>query len=380
MKNIKFKFFVLLLALLFALSACSGEKAGSDKGESQDKSNDSGDNEKITLRVATGLSAQHAWWSNSMLPWIERVEELTDGQVEFETFTGGELVSVPDEGDALLNGTIDVAIVLPIYQPDQYPMAEITMLPLSHSDTLIASKAWKKLLESTEELADGKTFAEMQFDQFKVLPISTTQEYSISTTGKEFNSVEDVKGTSLRTPSRIHEVYAEKTKLNSVTIPAVEMYDALSRGTFDGSFYSIADWSGYGFQDLFSYTVTGINFGHFNAFIGLSKEKWDELPENVQEAMEQANEEIFLPGGEEWIERSKVAIEENEAEGGKFVEFTSLDPEVQDYFNLGIEETWTDYAEVLEANGLPGKKLVVLWRDILLEEGGEVPAGVMELE
>ena len=51
------------------------------------------------------------------------------------------------------------------------------------------------------------------------------------------------------------------------------MYDALSRGTFDGSFYSIADWSGYGFQDLFKYTVTGINFGHFNGFIGMSKEE-----------------------------------------------------------------------------------------------------------
>ena len=131
-------------------------------------------------------------------------------QVEFQTFTGGELVAVPDEAEALETGTIDVALVLPIYQPDQFPMAEITMLPLNHSDTLIASKAWKALLESDVELANGQTYAELQFGKFKVFPVSTTQEYSISTTGKEFKSVKDVIGTSLRTPSRIHEMYAEE--------------------------------------------------------------------------------------------------------------------------------------------------------------------------
>lgn len=366
MKSINLRLLFAGVGLLFLLGGCGGNESSGSNNEL----------ETITLRAATGLSAQHAWWAGSMVPWMERVEELTDGQVQFETFTGGELVSVPGEAEALETGTVDVAIVLPIYQPDQFPMAEVTMLPLNHSDTFIASNAWKKLLESEEELADGKTYYEMQFGNFKVFPISTTQEYSISTTGHEFNSVDDVKGTSLRTPSRIHEMYSQKTGLNSITMPAVEMYDALSRGTFDGSFYSIADWSGYGFQDLFTYTVTGINFGHFNAFIGMSKEKWEEMPKNVQEAMSQANEETFKPGAEEWIARSEVSIAENIKKGGKFVDFLELDQEVQDHFNTGIEETWTDYAELLELNGLPGKKMVALWRDLLIEEGGEVPESV----
>jgi TRAP-type C4-dicarboxylate transport system substrate-binding protein len=361
-------------ALLLILSGCGDEEA------TDTDTNGNAEVETIKLRAATGLSGQHAWVAASFEPWMERVEELTEGQVEFELFTGGELVSVPDEAEALESGTVDVAIVLPIYQPDQFPMAEITMLPLSHSDTFIASNAWKKLLESDEVLADGKTFSELQFGQFKVLPISTTQEYSISTTGKEFKTVDDVIGTSLRTPSRIHEVYAEKTGLSSVTMPAVEMYDSLSRGTFDGSFYSIADWSGYGFQDLFKYTVQGINFGHFNSFIGMTQEKWDEMPENVQEAMTQANEEIFEPGAQEWVTRSEAAIAENEKIGGKFVDFSELDQDVQNHFNEGIEETWSNYAELLEKDGHPGNKLVVLWRDLLIEEGGEVPEAVTNLK
>jgi TRAP-type C4-dicarboxylate transport system substrate-binding protein len=362
--------FILSVSVLLILGACS------DSG----KTAEGGEGEVIKLRAATGLSSQHAWWSDNMVPWMERVEELTDGQVEFETFSGGELVSVPNEGDAVLNGTVDVALILPIYQPAQYPMAEVTMLPLAHSDAHIGSNAWKALLNSNVELQDGKTYSEMQFDKFKVFPISTTQEYSISTTGKEFNSVDDVKGTSLRTPSRIHEMYSEKIGVNSVTMPAVEMYDALSRGAFDGSYYSIADWSGYGFGELFKYTVTGVNFGHFNAFIGMTQDKWEELPENVQEAMTQANEEIFSPGAQEWIDRSKKAIAQNKKDGGKFVEFSSLDQGVQDLINQGIEQTWMDYADLLEEQGLPGKKLITLWRDIIIEQGGDVPDGLKNIE
>lgn len=374
MKKTKMMYLAAVLTIVTFLSACSDS-------DSTGKDNGSGDeSEKITLRAATGLSPQHAWWADSMVPWMEKVEELTDGQVTFETFAGGELVAVPDEGDALKSGTVDVALVLPIYQPDQYPMAEISMLPLAHSDTIIGSNAWKALLESDEELADGKTYSEMQFADFKVFPVSTTQEYSISTTGKEFNSVDDVKGTGLRTPSRIHENYSEKIGVNSVTMPAVEMYDALSRGSFDGSYYSVADWTGYGFQDLFKYTITGVNFGHFNAFIGMTQEKWDSLPKNVQDAMTQASEEIFIPGAEAWLTRAEESIKLNEENGGKFVEFSTLDQSVQDLINTGIEETWLDYADLLEEQGLPGKKLITLWRDIIIEQGGDVPEGLKNLK
>ncbi|MCM3491616.1 TRAP transporter substrate-binding protein DctP [Alkalihalophilus marmarensis] len=379
MKRLKKYLFLSVVVSGFLVAGACSDNTTSDPEPETDK--DGAENQEvITLRAATGLSTQHAWWSDTMVPWMERVEELTEGQVEFETFPGGELVSVPDEGDAVLNGTIDVGLVLPIYQPSEYPMAEVTMLPLAHSDTHIGSNAWKALLESDVELADGKTYREMQFADFKVFPISTTQEYSISTTGKEFNSASDIHGTALRTPSRIHEVYSDKIGVNSITMPAVEMYDALSRGAFDGSYYSIADWSGYGFQDLFKYTITGVNFGHFNAFIGMSNEKWEGLPEHVQEAMTQANEEIFTPGAEEWITRAEAAIEQNIEDGGEFVEFTTLDQGVQDVINQGIEETWVNYAQLLESQGLPGIDLITLWRDIVIEQGGDVPEGLKEME
>lgn len=367
MKQTKLKIAVAAATVSLATAGCSG--LASEDGVT-------------TLRVATGLSDQHAWWSSTMVPWMERVEELTD-DVEFETFTGGELVEVPHEVEAVQNGTVDVALMLPIYTPDQFPMAEVTMLPISHSDTTIASNAWRALIESDVELSDGQTYYESQFgaQDIKGWAVSTTMEYSISTTGQELDSVEAIQGLSLRTPSRVHETYAEKIGVNSVTMPAVEMFDAMSRGAFDGSFYSIADWSGYGFQDLFSYTLTDINFGHFNALIGMNQETFDGLSTEAQEAMEQAYDEIFLdPGAQVWLDRAEEMIEYNESEGGQFVSFDTLDTEVQDHLLGGVEETWSDYIALLEDQGLPGKDVALLWRDLLVEAGGEVPPAIGELD
>lgn len=361
------------VAVLTAVSLALTSACGTDQDQ-QDGA--------IVLRAVTGLSDQHGWWAGTMEPWMERVEQLTDGEVRFETFTGGELVEVPNEVEAIRFGTADVSLLLPVYQPDQFPMAEVTMLPLQHSDALIAAEAWEALLESDTALGDGRTFYESQFGDrgIKAWPASPTQEYSISTTGARLDSVDQVTDLALRTPSRVHEMYVEHSGMSSVTLPAVEVFDSLSRGAFDGAFYSIADWSGYGFQDLFMYTVTGVNFGHFNAVIGMNDDTWNDLPAQVQAAMDQAHEEIYLDGAREWMDRAVEMVEYNTAEGGEFVELASLDQRVQEHLMDGIGATWGGYADLLEEEGIPGRDAVRLWSRLLVEAGGSVPDGIEVLE
>jgi TRAP-type C4-dicarboxylate transport system substrate-binding protein len=364
----------MALAVGVALTAC---------GDDGDAGGEGAEGEQITLRISTGLSAQHAWWEGMTVPWMERVEELTDGQVEFTAFTGGELVETPDEHDALMEGTVDVALTLPAYLPGRFPFSEVTMLPIESSNAEIAGEAWKAMLESEEELADGKTFFEMEYEDagFTGFAMAPTAEYVISTTGQSIESVSDVEGMSLRTPSRITEMYAANIGVNSVTIPAVEMFDALSRGAFDGSFYSVPDWTGYGFQDLFMYTLEDLALGHFSGLLAMTQETWDDLPENVQDAMAQAHEDVFMDEGvREWIDRTDEVREYNLEQGGEFASFNDLDPEVQDHFLDGIETTWEEFIELLEADGLPGREVVLMWRDHLVEAGGEVPDGIAEME
>ncbi|WP_078428299.1 TRAP transporter [Alkalihalobacterium alkalinitrilicum] len=372
--------------LLIFLTACGGggsEPTSNQDGDGNSETENNDSEETINLVAATGVSPQHGWVSGFFVPWMEKVTEETNGRVQFEQFHSGELVEITKEYDSMNQGIADVTLFPPIYDPQRFPMSEITMLPLTHSDTYIASKAYEMLLNSDVPLLDGKTFTELEYGDMGlvVMGMPTTMEYSISTTGKEFNSVDDIIGATLRTSSRIHEMYAQRIGANTITMPAMDMFDAMSRGAFEGSFYSIADWSGYGFQDLFMYTFTGVNFGHFNSLIAMTQDKWESLPEDVREIMVNAASELLTQGADVWVNRSEEMIDYSLENGGKFVtSIEELDPEVQEHFLSGIEETWYDYIDLLDDRGMPGKEVVKLWRDLIIEAGGSVPEGVMNLE
>src|SRR5690606_35831659 len=229
---------------------------------------------------------------------------------------------------------------------------------------------------------DGKSFSELEYASMglKLLPLSTTAEYTISTTGKEFNSVKDLTSSMLRTSSRVHEMYANNIDVGTITMPASDMYDAMSRGAFDGAVFSIPDWPSYGFQELFKYSISGLNFGHFNSAMAMKQETWESLPEDVQEVFIEVTNEVIEPSADLWMQRQKEMEEYSLENDGKFVEFSDLDPELQEHLISGLEKTWFDYIDLLEEQGLPGKELVKLWRDLIVEEGGKVPEGVMNIE
>ena len=342
---------------------------------------DAEEGEKITLRVGTGLPEQHGIWQGDAISWMDKVEELTDGQVEFKTFTSGELVNAGEEIEAVLNGIIDIGLFLPSYSPAEFPMADVTMLPTGGADTYVYSKAYRRLMTEDVDLGGQGSFYDIMYEKngLKAFPIDTLQGYLISTTGASPESVSALRGLSLRTPSRVMELYAANAGMSSITMPAVEMFDALSRGAFDGSFITIPDWTAYGFQDLFTYTLTDISFGTFHGSLGMTTETWEGLPENVQEAMTTAIEETAGSGSDLWVSREEDVVKEYEANGGKFQSFNDLPTDVQEEMLAAAEETWVDFIDLLEERGLPGREVALYWRDLILNEGGKVPEGIEDL-
>ncbi|QCF27499.1 TRAP transporter substrate-binding protein DctP [Hydrocarboniclastica marina] len=336
----------------------------------------------FNFRVTSALSPNHGQWQGFFKPWMEKVEEESDGRISFTTFVSGELVKATNEPDALKQGIVQIAApLLPTYDPALFPMSEVPMLPLAKSSPKIGSLALKALLESDVPLKDGKTFSELEYEAngLVAIPITISEEYSISTTGQRFETVEDVKSVTLRTPSRIHEMYAANVGINSITMPAFDLFDALSRGAVDGSFLFISDWTGYGFDELFKYTVTDVNLGHFASVMAVTEEQWNKLPEDLQKIMLGAADEQITEGAQLWVDRREKIMKETKAKGAEFVSVHDLPPEVSKLLMSGMEQTWFDYIAKLEEKGLPGTELARLWRDIVIEQGGDVPAAIHDL-
>ncbi|MGO1397878.1 MAG: hypothetical protein ACTHVY_11680 [Brevibacterium yomogidense] len=333
------------------------------------------------LRVSSGLSSLNIAWTAGSIPWMEEVEERTGGDVTFESFTGGELVELRRETHALESEVIDIALMLPIYQPDQYPLVEVTMLPLKESDTLIGSTAWKSLVEGEEALFDGQTYHEWQFESegLKALPLHTTPEYSVSTTGAAFESTEVLESLQLRTASRVQNITAELFGANTVSIPNAEAYDALSRGTIDGGFAAVADWGNYGLQDLYRTTLTGVNFGHFNLNMVMTDDTWNSLDPEVRDIMQQALEDTYEQAAGTWMDRTDETRSYNEDEAdGRFVDLADVPDEVRTPIEESASATWTEWIDMMEARGLPGREAAEQWKKAVEDAGGEVPDGALE--
>lgn len=192
------KRFALILIIIIAVLGvgCVEQSKQSTNDDNDNTKSDNQNEEVITLKLSSGLSTQNVWWEGYFKPWMEEVEKRTDGRVEFDFYTNAELIPINEELQALNNGTIDIAAPLwPLYDPQGYPISEVTMLPLLESDTLRATDAYADLIKSDVELQDGKTFTDLMYGKrdLKVFATPTTEEYVISTKDYSFRNVDDFK-------------------------------------------------------------------------------------------------------------------------------------------------------------------------------------------
>ncbi|OLO36373.1 hypothetical protein BTR23_16010 [Alkalihalophilus pseudofirmus] len=380
----------LLLTVLTVLSlvvvGCSSNQSSSSSentgGNDSEGSNQS--EETIVLRASSGLPAHHVWLESYLYSWMERVEEDSNGRLQFELYTGGELVPLGGELDALNAGTIDVALpVMHLYDPGRFPLSEITMIPLTDSGAEIVNNAYYNLVYGDHELQDGKTFYELEFEPqgLKVWAVNAGDPYTLATTGKRFETPEDFNNIRIRAGARVSEMFLNNVGAASITMPQTESYDALSRGALDGNLLCICDWDGWGFQDLFAYSLEGANIGHYTAVFGMTEEKWNSLPSDIQEILESAAKELQL--AEPTVARMVEADQINRDLVEGKVEFETLDDlndETREHIMQAMEKTWFDWIEMVDEQGSPGKEVAKLWRDLIIEAGGDVPDKIKEIE
>ncbi|RKQ35773.1 hypothetical protein [Oceanobacillus halophilus] len=384
MKKVLMLVSVLLLALV--VTACVSNETGSTTSEGNgsndsESSNDSGSDseEAINLRLNAGLSGEDANTLAFTTPWMETVEDET--KVTFDAFFSEELVPMGEEIRALQDGTIDVAApILPTYNPDLYPLSDVAMLPLKSSDALIAAKAFADLISSDVELQDGKTFTDLEYGQhgMKALPVQPVSQYTIGAVDQELKTAESLQNLQLRTGGRAHEIFVQELGSSSVSMPWSEEFEALSRGALDGTVRSVVDYKPYGFDEMLTNSIEGLSIGHFPLVWLMTEEKWDGLPEDIQKVMEDAAYEL----AESTVKRDAFdeSVEQAKADGIQFTPYDELDQDAKDLIEQASLRTWEIWIESKESEGLPGLETAILWRDLIIKNGGEVFDSMMELE
>ena len=335
------------------------------------------------LLISASLPQVHFWVGKHMDPFADAIEKATNGEVSFTRFYAGELTGVGRELDALQGGAVDVAApLLAPYHEGAFPLSDVTQLPTLKTTAITQTKAFLDLMASDVALKDGKTFYQYEIapKNIHAWPVATTAAYAINFAKVKPTSADALKGMPLRAGSALHTIFLEELGSTPVTMPSSGTYEALSRGTIEGTILSVADWKSYSLQDVLTYSITGVAVGHWGSYLAISDAGWSKLTPAQQETWVTVANEIALKNAE-MIEAQDKEVHDEALKSGKteFQDVADIPADLRAKIEAASTATWKRWIEKTEAAGHPGRATARLWAELVQKQGGELPAGVAEI-
>lgn len=183
--------------------------------------------QEVTLRFQHFVSPASANPTYFMQPWIDAVEEQSDGRIKIELFPFMQLGgSAPSQYDLIRDGAIDGGWVIPGYEPGRFPEAEALELPFMTSK--LGEEASAAAWEFTQQyLTDD-------FADVHLIAAHMHGPGIIHKRGPAPQTVEDMRGLKLRGPSRPATMLLEALGAVPIGMPVPAFPEALSRGVVDG--------------------------------------------------------------------------------------------------------------------------------------------------
>lgn len=385
MKKMK-AYICLLLALLMALSliACGGNSSDASSPSTPIEGNTGTEINPIHLTASTGLPGVMYYNEWYFQPLLEYVNEATGGAVTYDIFTDGELVPLTAEYDGIRQGQIDIALSLTaMYDPGRFPLcSSVAMLPVISATPRQCSMASLAMFQS-DRLLDGKTYYDREFTDNGIVGWISPAfggQYFAMRKGLSINNISDFTGLRMRSSATSVELTLKALGSVPVSMSAMDIYDALSRGALDGIVFP-PDWESYGMGELLG-DVIDANMGvaSTTSWVSVTQETWDSWPEEVQNAFNEGFEKCYveaIEGTELTAQKNRDAVTNN---GGRLLTIADLPEDVQDFISECYASTWYAWIDETEANGHPGKETAILWRDCMVDAGIEVPEAIMDLE
>jgi TRAP-type C4-dicarboxylate transport system substrate-binding protein len=233
----------------------------------------------ITLKFAHPFPATHPLWTQAGQPFIDKVSAATNGAVKFETYHAGQLGK--DYQTVLQSGLADIVILAAAYTPEKFPLSSAVDIPGNYSTSCEASAKFWNILKP------GGKLHELEYKPFGIRPLFAVMPppYKLMTRTRKVEKLEDLSGLKLRAIGFAQSEAVRAINAVPVQIPASEIYEALSRGTIDGTIQSYIGVNTGNLRDNLKFSLDNLAVGSTGVSYSISDASWDKLPENVQQAM-----------------------------------------------------------------------------------------------
>ncbi|WP_209123408.1 TRAP transporter substrate-binding protein [Alkalihalobacillus sp. BA299] len=296
----------LITCFVLLLAACGGgnaENASNGTDTSNEGSTESEEKETYTLKFGHHLADAHSL-SKQVVEFKRIVEEKTDGQVQIEIYPAGQLGQQKDLLEGLKMGTVDMTLVdtgvlANFYKPMALLDAPYLFDNLDQSVNALQGELGDKLMKGTLEEA-----------QIRALALYPASFRSTVLTEKSVDSpdsfqLSDIAGKKIRTldsPSVI-ETFKSFGAV-PVSMPSGEVYSGLQTHVVEGVESNPEFLRTIKIDEVGKYIVDTKHVLVHQA-IGISDKKYNELPDDLRTALDEA-----LAESVEWYSSQAVEIDE----------------------------------------------------------------------
>lgn len=339
MKKTGSLYVMVLLLFVVLLSACNYGEASSENGQSS----------VIKLTVADSLSLSNDLSAQGMVYWMNRVEELSEGRIEFVHYPAEQLGKAKNLLDYAKTGVVDVAYIGVGYVPEKMPLSGVGELPGSASSS-------KEATEAYWELIDGVLY-DAEYKKYNIQPLFAVilPPYKVMTKGEKVVSVEDLNGLKLRSGGGTQSFVLNQLGATPVSMSAPDTYTALERGTIDGVIFPSTSVKPYQLETIIDYITGNSHLGGFVASYVINQDTLESLPPNLQEIIIQAGHETRLHLSA-YLDQLDAELEQTFKDAG--VEYVEFDEASVESINETIESAWTNWGEQMDNRGLNGTEVV----------------------
>ncbi|PQO24965.1 C4-dicarboxylate ABC transporter substrate-binding protein [Rhodobacteraceae bacterium WD3A24] len=306
------------------------------------------------------LSAQAPAHTDMLVPWAERVEELSDGRVSIEIFPNMTLGGRPPELiTQARDGVVDIVWTVNGYTPGLFPRTEVMELPtVFEADPVAANLA---LYDMYNDGLISEDYAAVE-----VMWLHTHRGQGLHMAEESARTPEDLAGTSLRIPTRTGSWVIEALGASPVAMPVPELPQALSRGTVDGALIPWEIIPPLQIQEQTQYQIEGADgwrLGSTTFQVSMNQARWDSLPEDIQAAFREASgREWWAEVGEIWTRSDEVGLQVALDAGNEYIELTEEETQAFRDALTPVVQRWID--DVSE-EGIDGEMLVDRARELV---------------
>lgn len=285
--------------------------------------------------------------------WAKEIEKRSNGQVEITVYPGGTLTKAPQVYDGVVNGISDIGMSCFAYTRGRFPLLEGLDLPVGYPDGKTATKI---------ATAITKEFNPKEVQDTKVLYIHAHGPGVLHTKKRPVQQLADLKGLKIRSTGLSAKIIKTLGAL-PVAMPQGDTYEALQKGTVDGTIGPIEVLKGWKQGEVIKYSTDLPGIGYTTSmFVIMNKNKWQALPDNLKKIFEDVSSEWVAVQGQAWDDADAAGRAYTLEKGNKIYALSEAESAK---WKAKVKPILDDYIKKTTSKGLPGDKVVARINEML---------------